>query len=388
MFRSSCYVFSLLLVFTGTFSFAQEQQYEVSVTYVSVWVKAVDDNENPVEGLKQEDFEVFEDGKPVQLTCFEEVKISETAPAAQKKVEEETAASERFVLYLDLLNTTPREYQAIKSGLKQFLDDLSRRNSEVMVAGLMPNAKLGIIAPFTRDLGKLRALLDKAPANTTRDTVSESRHAELARIMDAGTDDPVDAMRDGYAAARRFAKADRDVSEFTLRAIEGFAAHLFSQDFGGHLIILYVSGGFSSDPGRQYFEVVDDLAKGQVEQEEMLTYALDRQFNFDFRKEMQKSIGKLNRLNVTISTLDAQGMGSTSEYRNSLQQVAAETGGISFSNSQNFKEGFKEILKDFEHQYILCYSPPADKKPGYRKIKVVSKKPGVKLRHRQGYSEE
>lgn len=96
----------------------------------------------------------------------------------------------------------------------------------------------------------------------------------------------------------------------------------------------------------------------------------------------------MNRLNVTISTLDTQGMGSPNEYRESLQQVAEETGGISFSNSQNFKEGFKEILKDFEHQYILCYSPPADRKPGYRKIKVVSKKPGVKLRHRQGYSED
>lgn len=271
---------------------AQEQQYEVSVTYVSVWVKAVDDNENPVEGLKQEDFEVFEDGKRVQLTCFEEVKISESAATAQKEAEEKTAASERFVLYLDLLNTTPREYQAIKPGLKQFLDDLSRRNSEVMVAGLMPTAKLGIIAPFTRDFSKLRALLDKAPANAARDTVTESRHRELADIMESSTDDPVDAMRDGYLAARRFAKADQDVSEFTLRALESFAAHLFSQDFGGHLIILYVSGGFSSDPGRQYFEVVDGLAKGQIEQEEMLTHALDRQFNFDFRKEMQKASGK------------------------------------------------------------------------------------------------
>jgi VWFA-related protein len=114
---------------------------------------------------------------------------------------------------------------------------------------------------------------------------------------------------------------------------------------------------------------------------------MDRNFNFDFRKEMQKSIGKLNRLNVTISTLDTQGMSSTSEYRESLQQVADETGGISISNSQNFKAGFKTILKDFEHQYILCYTPPPQKKEGYRKIKVVVKRPGVKLRYRQGYSE-
>jgi VWFA-related protein len=70
-----------------------------------------------------------------------------------------------------------------------------------------------------------------------------------------------------------------------------------------------------------------------------------------------------------------------------LQQVADETGGISISNSQNFKAGFQRILKDFEHQYILCYTPPPQKKEGYRKIKVEVKRPGVKLRYRQGYSE-
>lgn len=383
MFRRS--VFIALIFFASSLLLAQ-QEYEVSVTYVSVWVKATDDKGNAVEGLKQEDFEVFEDDVPVQITCFDEVKVSEMQ-ASQKTTEENAEAAERFVLYLDLLNTTPREYLDIKPGLKQFLDDLSKRNAEVMVAGLLPTGKLGIFAPFTKELGKLRALIDKAPANAGRDTATESRHRELEHIMEGAGGDPIDAIRDGYTTARRFAKADQDVSEFTLHALESFAQHMIDQDFGGHLIILYVSGGFSSDPGRDYFDEVDELAKDSVSEEEMFSFSTERNFNFDFRKEMQKSIGKMNRLNVTISTLDTQGLGSSTDKRESLQQVADETGGISFGNSQNFKEGFKTILKDFEHQYIICYSPPAKQKPGYKKIKVVTKKPDVNLRYRQGYSD-
>lgn len=383
MFRRT--VFILLIFFAPNFLRAQ-QDYEVSVTYVNVWVKATDDKGNAIQGLKQEDFKVFENDVEVPITCFEEVKISEEA-AAQKPSEENAPVSERFVLYLDLLNTTPREYQAIKPGLKQFLDNLSRRNTEVMVAGLLPTGKLGIFAPFTKEFIKLKMLIDKAPANASRDTAEQGRHRELMHIMEGAGADPVDALRAGYSAARSYAEADQNISEFTLHALESFAQHMIDQDFGGHLIILYVSGGFSADPGRDYFDEVDDLAKDSVEEEEMITYSNERNFNFDFKKEMQKSIGKMNRLNVTISTLDTQGMGSSTDKREALQQVADETGGISFSNSQNFKEGLKSILKDFEHQYILCYVPPAKQKPGYKKIKVVTKQPDVNLRYRQGYSD-
>jgi VWFA-related protein len=384
MFRQTLFI--ILILFAASFLPAQ-QEYEVSVTYVSVWVKATDDQGNPVEGLKQEDFQVFEDNVPVPITCFDEVKISESQTTAEKAPEENTEAAERFVLYLDLLNTTPREYGDIKPGLMQFIDDLSKRNTEVMVAGLLPTGKLGIFAPFTKEFGKIRALLDRAPANAGRDTQTESRHRELEHIMEGAGSDPIDALRAGYSAARTYGKADQNISEFTLHALETFAQHMIDQNFGGHLIILYVSGGFSSDPGREYFDEVDELAKGSVEEEEMLTYSSERNFNFDFKQELQKSIGKVNRLNVTISTLDTQGLGSSADKRESLQQVADETGGISFGNSQNFRQGLKSILKDFEHQYVICYTPPVKQKSGYKKIKVVTKKPDVNLRYRQGYSD-
>ena len=71
--------------------------------------------------------------------------------------------------------------------------------------------------------------------------------------------------------------------------------------------------------------------------------------------------------------------------QDSLKQLADETGGLAFTNSQNFKAGFDNIARDLEHNYLLCYSPPGKKKEKYHEIKVVCKRPWVKLRYRKGY---
>jgi VWFA-related protein len=76
------------------------------------------------------------------------------------------------------------------------------------------------------------------------------------------------------------------------------------------------------------------------------------------------------------------------DYQDSLSHIAQETGGLSFQNSQNFKVGFDSVLTDLNHQYLLCYRPPDHKKQGqYHSIKIVSKRPGVNIRHRLGYED-
>src|SRR4249919_3527960 len=52
------------------------QDYEVAVTTVNVWIRAVDASGNPVTGLTQADFEVYENGKKMDPSCFEEINFS------------------------------------------------------------------------------------------------------------------------------------------------------------------------------------------------------------------------------------------------------------------------------------------------------------------------
>ena len=94
------------------------QDYEVSVTDVNVWVKVVDSTGRPVQGMKKEEFEIFEDGKKMNSECFEEIAISSMGDS-EKPVEGSSGTSiasqnftRRFVLFLDLFNTTHVELNA------------------------------------------------------------------------------------------------------------------------------------------------------------------------------------------------------------------------------------------------------------------------------------
>jgi VWFA-related protein len=370
------------------------QDYQVTVSSVNVWVKAVDQNGQPVSGLTMEDFEIYEDDRKVDITCFEEQVIAgaEAPVQAAKSLE---AVSKKFILFLDLYNTSAREWSSIRSHLTEFVNSLSNGGHEIMLAALMPDRRMGIVSPFTKDLNRIRILISKAQPGADRQIVVKQNMDELNRTIGMsetatvrGSVDLVDIVRDAHLLARQFANQDQEISEFTLKAVEKFAEHISTLSLGADPVVVYISGGFSVDPGRQYYDVVADIASAAVSSEEFLALSSVQESNMDMRREIKKTLGKLNRLNVTFYTIDAGGLGGSSEYQDSLVEIANETGGISFYNSQNFKIGFEQVITDLNHQYLLCYSPPPHSKPGeYHKIKVVTRKPGVDLRHRKGYTD-
>ena len=57
-----------------------EVTFKVEVNYVEEDVRVVDRDGNPVRGLKQEDFQVLEDGKPQKIQTFGMVDIPLTRP--------------------------------------------------------------------------------------------------------------------------------------------------------------------------------------------------------------------------------------------------------------------------------------------------------------------
>ncbi len=392
------------------------QSYEVSVTTISVWVKATDGSRNPVEGLTQDDFEIYEDGQKMTINCFEftagetAAVVSTETPAPQTEAAIE-AAPKKIVIYLDLYNTTGPEFNNVRPRVQQFLDQISTKNWEVMLAALLPNGKLGIIAPFTKDIKAVRDALMRAPSNSMRDAQNKARIRQMTSSLDAVVEaDPrvqEPLLQSAYSVARGYATEEKSSSDFATAALAAFTEHLEKLDTSDHIVVLYVSGGINIDPGRQYFDMANQVAEqlGFLNNPTTSRFLFNsgRESNNDLRNEIKKSIGKLNRNNVTVYSINTRGlytpgdntgmsnMGQNNsdllkDFQDSMVQMAQETGGISFHNSQNFKIGFDQVLTDLGQQYLLCYSPPQHKTPGdYHKIKVVCKKKGVELRYRAGY---
>ena len=394
------------------------QEYQVEVTNIQVWVKAMDSSGKALEGLTQQDFEIYEDEARMDPTCFEETRMTEPQAIAGKSESVEVnapapapAAARKFVLFLDLYNTSPSEYGLIRPKMQEFVDQLKDRDAEIMVAALTPAGKLGIIAPFTKNLEAVKDLLNRAPSNAKRDQKVRNNERKIELVFTNMNENTADTMfRTAYSLARQYADEERTEGEFSLAALESFAAHLQELRRGEHAVILFVSGGFNADPGRFYYDVIDKIAEsrgytvGTSSWRSVMPNSV-RQISFDIRREVQESVGRLNRYNVTVYSINTRGMyvpgGSISafdrdfivqdtsylqDFQESLAQIADETGGTSFMNSQNFKLGFDRVLEDLDHQYMICYTAPLHAKKGqYHKIKVVVKKPDIKLRYRLGY---
>jgi VWFA-related protein len=417
-------IFLSLIFFHQNSSYLNSQQYEVSVTTINVWVKVVDKSGTPVQGLTKADFAVYEDDRSMDLTCFEEVRGGmETIRAQSQSVEVEGTAppitTRKLVLFLDLYNTSPIEYKDILPQMQEFLKQIKGRNWEVMIATFTPKGKMGIVAPFTRDIDAISRTLDRAPTNPTRDQRITSAKLQITNLLEQSlrganqVDDRVfdEVVRSAYSTAQTYAKEERDIAEFTLSALETFGGELGKRKGEDHAVLLFVSGGFNADPGRQYFELITRFVEwaGAASNPMELNFRFpdsQRKFNFDLRKEIRDNIGKLNRNNITLyamntrGTVNPSGGGNVSmnqvlsredftvlqDYQDSLIEIAKETGGFSFQNSTNFKLGFDNILEDLDHYYVVCFNAPEHSKKGeYHRIKVEVKKPDTKIRYRQGY---
>jgi VWFA-related protein len=426
------------------------QDYEVAVTTVNVWIRAVDGSGNPVSGLTQADFEVYENGKKMNPSCFEELNFSipeiKDDLTADNPVTTESKVShpKRFVLYLDLFNTSQTEMDRLRPEIDTFLRRIHLKDWEIMTVAYTPSGKLGVVAPFTRSISTLRKVLDQAKGSTNRDQQIKKNEDEILEILaplqihrqDAqdqpegggsggsggqfgrqGNSGMIEdqvfqmAMSSAYRQAAVFARQDKQAIEHAFAGLESFGEYYGKNlSNGEHTVVMFVSGGFNSEPGRRYFDLVNNYLNRTAAAIDPADFIIKsgspvKENNFDLSRLVDDSIGKLNRYNLTLYSINTRGLDSSGpdvtkadgnyaaidthlirDYQDSLSQMAEETGGLSFQNSQNFKLGFDSILDDISHQYLVCYRSPDHKKGDkYHSIKVVSKKPGLKLRYRQGY---
>jgi VWFA-related protein len=422
----------LLLFLTVVDRWMESVDYSVTISYVNVWVKATDKKGASIPDLAQQDLTILEDGKPVQSECFEYVQYDgkdqyedgddpfaefrSPNPAVPDSAHNSADASKKFVLFLDLLNTTQGEMRFIQPKLQDFLTHTVDDANDVMLAALLPNRKLGVLVPFTRNHESVADVLWKANGNQTRDWRIAQNETELMDVIrdwqqgNRNFASPLDFYRQLYGMIHVLAKEEKEQGMFTLKALRKFGDYLSSADLGDHTVIVYVSGGFTTEPGREYYALVDEAMKvylADPKSQEPDQVIENPEQDIDVINEIRDTAWYLNRLNVTLYSIDTRGFVSgvqdisqgnplkltggrdffaTRSHQEALSALANETGGMAFIGQQNFKATLSNMIEDLSHQYLLCYRAPDHKKRGdFHSIKVVSKRPNVKLRYRKGY---
>jgi VWFA-related protein len=246
----------------------------VEVNVVNVDVYATDKNGNRVTDLRKGDFQVFEDGKPVEITNFEAVEGGARAPEAPAPPGSPAAGPSagpasledawHLVILFDNFNMNPNSRSRAVRQLRDFFARELRPEDRVLLATQEPSLKIRL--PFTGDQAAIARVLDEIERLSAHGIEIESDRrqafAEIMTIQEAALLDPslppcplqIVHPAQSYAAARR---------QEVLRAISGLTLMANSlSGVPGRKAVLHVSDGIPLTPGEEVFQALFEICGG------------------------------------------------------------------------------------------------------------------------------
>lgn len=387
---------------------------ESRVNLVPLRVVVRDPAGHIITSLHKEDFQVFQDGKPQEISHFSVVtpaSFSETvvhpdpSPAAAdtEKVPADFVPPSRFVaLLVDDINITVGDLMRTKDAAIKFVDTSVGASDRVAVFTLSGQSE----TDFTGDRDKLHAaLLGLMPRPVTGGSTTgigqcppidyyqadlienkNDQQAMSVAVLDtlacAFQNNPLmtqEAQAMAASTAMEVYQAGEIHTDFAFRRLQEILRRISA--LPGQRSLVLLSPGFIY-PGREY--------------------------------DLSQIIDRANRANVIVNTLDARGvytpdMGDISEpdqgspvasgprgmYRvmaqsaasDVLDVIAAGTGGLAFHNSNDLTGGLRMLGSAPEVSYLLAFVPHNLKYDGhFHSLKVtLTTKQRVNIQARRGF---
>jgi len=378
--------------------------FESNVRVVLLDVVVTDSKGNPVTGLKQDDFRVFEDGKPQKIASFQEHK---GAPVVQDKLPplpKDTytnypaveAADSINVLLIDSLNTPILDGNYAHQQVIKYLKTIPLG---ARLAIFTLSSRLRMVQDFTRDSSQLLAVLDKmATAKYSSlmqsDEELQSNKAEVTNVTPTGIGMADTATDPTGLMAEETVGVNEDRVRITLTAFQQLASYLAG--FPGRKNLMWVSGAFPI----VLFPDTDLKTPSRAQQ----AFMNELQRTADLCTSAQIAIypiaaaGLANdsavTANATMPTMENMGMSPNPGQiytgmvarQNSMELLAKTTGGKAFFNSNGIKDVLEHVTNEGMHYYTLTYTPTNNKTDnGFRRTRVELSDAKYKLSYRSGY---
>jgi VWFA-related protein len=372
------------------------ESIEVSVVNLDVFV--TDKKGQPLNGLKKEDFEILEDGRPVEISNF----YTESRPGASASSAGSPGASAapgaqrpqdqrlRLVVYVDDVNTEAGSRGPILKSLMGFLRGELAPGDEVMLVRY--NQGLDIRRSFTSDL----ALVESDIA-TLQGLNSDSKKYEESR--NHAINDVIEAVYagDGWGpmAESRIGSWAEQESAVVKGALDGLDSVVsWLAGVSGRKAILYVSDGLPLQPGDDLFTWAS--ARSGFRSGRRVS-ALSGQ-TYDLSKRFREVTSHASRNRITIYPIEAYGVRTVrgtalqevlvTNRQNGLRFLAQDTGGRPMLNAADPAAALRLMGSDLTTYYSLGYQPQRQGDDVEHKVEVRVKAKGAQVRHRQWYRDK
>jgi VWFA-related protein len=408
-----------------------QEPFRSEVKEVRVPVIVTDSHGRRIYGLKESDFQVFEDGTPERIVSFR----AEKSPEASLPGDPVAAAStptgaadvplRTYLIIVDTLHTSFANFAQAQKALGKFFKTEPPGDAQYVLVTIRREVR--VMQDSTRDPAAILATLRAKSfskvflesdasnlANATEQFVAlmktycnncacSSSGTTTDSVMCLGVKQKVPLFLTGFSERSlilnlRFLRQLAEVTRATARIPTSRT-------------IIFLSDGFNRFPGRELQGVLMGFGP------------LDRSFQFattsrDLQPELDAVLKVATHDDVKFYTIDSRGiqtqasiagagfaastgmdassgvpmgvltqLGSAArENTDALALLAHETGGVFFENSNDLVKGIRQAVTDGRESYVLSYvatNKAADGK--YRRIVVTMKEQRWKVHAKPGY---
>ena len=387
----------------------QTPVFRSDINFVRVDVIVTDRQGNPVHDLKQEDFEVTEDGKPQAIQTFKLINVSEdtgvgTDPPREVRnsIDEQTEAARDdvrlFAIFLDDYHVRLENSMRAREILARFVEN--QFNPKDLVSIMYPLWSINDV------------LLSR-----NRRAVATAMREFTGRKYDYT---PRNAFEERYVHYVSTIEAERIRNQVTLTAIKGLIIRMGGLGERRKAIVL-VSEGFTNVLPVQVNDQIatcngaacgnqprprpdpiggaNSPAQQRMESQEFFLQA-------DMLSDIKMVTDLANRYNCAIYSLDPRGLApfefdlssagqaAVSLTKNqqmldttmdTLRVLSDETDGRAIVNSNDLDRGLRQIIRDTSAYYLLGYTSAVTTDGKFHKLNVRVKRPGLQVRSRPGY---
>ena len=420
---TSCVLFAV----NDRIKLSQAEEHEAIVRLVLVDVVATDKEGSFVSDLKEEDFEVYENGKRMPINSFELVLFAkENIPKEEEQISrsgQRYARKKRFIVIFDSINTVQRMIDRSKQSILNNLISLIEQGREIMVFELSEKEGMKILQPFTSEERLIAQAVDKASGSIWIEKSADA--LSVPSILPQSDLSLASRGGAGFDIAK-FQKSQQHMYEFQSRnrfakSINSFLAVMnVIKDYPGRKSVLLISGGFPALSFEQIYAgdgIESTLPIAQVSASKILDpfKVLQKTKSRDGDQILTDLIQFANSHNITFYTMDPDNylryvlpdiaydnfprkmhsLNSTvldniadikKNEQSNLKYIAKDTGGTSLLGEKKFDNFQKVVSRDLENYYELSYSPKKKNADGkYHKIEVKIRRPDVEISFRKGY---
>jgi VWFA-related protein len=367
----------------------------------------VTDRGNPVHSIDRSKFHIFEDGREQTLTTFDEHRGSTAPKAAPNVVKLPPGTFSNIpaypdsgvvnVLLLDALNTPVASQLDLH---RQMIDYLGKIQPGTSLAIFTLASRLRMVEGFTTDPSRLTKALQSSKAGPQQ---SVALDPETEPSSDETLEEFQSADMSAFAVAS-LQQFTADVAAFqidmrvrmTLDALQELGRYLSA--IPGRKNLIWFSGSFpiALDPDDTLmspFQAMRDYSDDARETANLLSAARVAVYPVDARGLMPlpafeasyKGSGNAAR-GGNVAKDNSKFMQKTRNEQATMQQIAEQTGGQDYVNTNGLKEAVASAVENGSSYYTVGYVPSADKLNGqFHKIQLKLDAGGYKLAYRRGY---